>query len=178
MARPRGFSRPARSRRKVFWAQGTGGTTRTQISSTTPAFVGSGVVATGTEITLVRTRGIFQALQIAATSDNDGATGAFGIGVCTAAAFAAGIGSVPTPIAEQDSDTWLYWNAWSVARITSTEADGVNAGPQMWREMIDSKAMRILGSEQVLYAAVEIGTETGAAVVDIVHDCRMLFKLP
>ena len=42
---------------------------------------------------------------------------------------------------------------------------------------IDSKAMRRLTADQALYAAIEVGTETGAATIQVRLNSRILFKI-
>ena len=126
---------------------------------------------------LIRTRGYVRALQLTAASAGDGMRIGFGIAKATEAAIAAGIASVPTPLTEQDWDGWLFWTKLTVASVTATIADGVNAAAVQHRVEIDSKAMRKVPEDEGLYAAVE-AVETGTVTVRIAHDSRMLFKLP
>ncbi len=179
MARQKGgFRRSRGPRRRTGWEAGTGGTTVTEFSTLTPAFIGNAVVALLDGLTLLRTRGFLKIVQIAGATANDGMVGAFGIGIATTAAITAGIGSVPTPITEQEWEGWLYWQGFSVSTITATEGDGVNAVARVQEFIIDSKAMRKIDENESLYAAFEVGTEVGAVTIAVTHDCRMLFALP
>lgn len=161
-------------RRRTGWDEGTGGITILNLTASGSSFVGSALAQIDGE-TLVRTRGYWEAWILSATSANDSFTGAFGIGIASDAAITAGIASVPTPITEQGWEGWLYWSAFHVSAVVATEAVGPTVG--LWREVIDSKAMRKSESSMSHYAAIEV-TEVGAASLNVVHDSRMLFKLP
>jgi hypothetical protein len=109
----------------------------------------------------------------AATSALDGFTGAFGIGIATAAATAIGITAVPTPITEQEWDGWIFWHAFSVRAPAAF--DGTMAA--IFRSVeIDSKAMRKLREEDSIYAAVEV-IEQGTSALNVGLDTRILLKL-
>ena len=179
MARSRrgSFQVGTTTRRRTAWADGTGGTAITTITSVTPSFVGSSVVPAVEGLTIVRIRGYFRAIQTSKTTAGDGFRFAFGIGLATFAAVTAGIASVPTPLAEQDSENWLFWHAGRVQAITGTEADGANAFGIVFDFEIDSKAMRRFPGESALYAAIE-QVETGTATMEVSHDSRLLVKLP
>ena len=79
-------------------------------SSSGSAFLGSGVTPVVSGLTLVRTRGQLFATLAVSSAAGDGYTGVWGIGKVTAAAFAAGLTAIPTPITEADWDGWLYWS--------------------------------------------------------------------
>jgi len=170
-------ARMSRPRRRTGWQRGTGGTTSTALSSTGAQFVGNAVSVLEDGFTVVRTRGYYQVHLTLATAVNNGFLGAFGIAIASTAAVAAGIGSVPTPLTEQTWEGWLYWSAFAVKGITATTADGVNALAHYTKEIIDSKAMRKIGSDMSLYAAVDV-VEGGVSTAELFHDSRMLFKLP
>ena len=175
----RGFS-PGRGRslrRKTAWSVGTGGTTVLTLSSSSTAFVGQSLQPNVEGLTVVRLRGYLRAVLTAVAGANDGFSGAFGIGIASTPAVVAGVGSVPTPITEQDAENWLYWRALSLQSMTATIADGVNAVSCMLDYEIDSKAMRKFPDETSLYAIIEV-IENGTSVMDVWHDSRMLFKLP
>ncbi len=167
---------PQSQRRRTGWEEGTGGTTLLNLTTTTPSFVGQALGIQTDGLTLVRTRGYFKIVMQLAASLGDGMTGAFGIGLASTAAVAAGIGSVPTPITEQNWEGWLYWHGFSVEAITASESNWGNEVLDVAE--IDSKAMRKIDSDMSFYAAIEIGTETGAVTAIVHHDSRMLFKLP
>jgi len=162
-------------RRLTAWSEGTGGTGDTTVSTTAPAFVGAVITAVVEGITLIRMRGYVQMWLTSATAGGDGLTGAFGIGIASTAAVAAGIASVPTPITDQAAENWLYWQGFTVRQIGATEV-GSNEG--LWRAEIDSKAMRKTPGDVTVYAAVEVGAVVGAAAMIVSHDSRALAKLP
>jgi len=114
-----------------------------------------------------------------ATAANDGFEGAFGIGIATAAATAAGGGSVPTPITEDASDNWMFHRYFSVKAgfPFATGADPAGNRFAFVDFEIDSKAMRKSPLETSLYAALELA-EVGTAGVLVHFDSRLLVKLP
>ena len=127
--------------------------------------------ATGTHIpeTLVRVRGYFEALILSATSVGDGFFGAIGMGVATSAAITAGIGSLPTPITEED------WDGWMLHRYFGCRGGIVgDSGDSGWEALqLDSKAMRKIAEDESLYWAVEV-IETGTATMQLVGSARVL----
>jgi len=171
----RGRTLPAR--RKTFWAAGPGGSTTTQISAASgSAFIGSANAANVDGLTVVRIRGELLMYLSAAGSAQDGFTGAFGIGIASLAAVTAGVASVPTPLVEQDSENWLYWKAFSIRSSSSTLASS-NAGESVLRVTIDTKAMRKFPQDLSIYSIIE-ANETGAAVMQVTFDSRILALLP
>jgi len=174
VARPRGGFQARTQRRRTGWEEGTGGTGVVTVTTTAPVFIGSAVAILRDGLTLVRTRGHVSGLLIAASGINDGFIGAFGIGVASTAAVVAGIASVPTPIAELDWDGWLFWAPIWAKSNTATLVGNVGT---IFRQMIDSKAMRKVGEDMTIYAAAEVVLD-GTASLEIMHDSRMLFKLP
>ena len=159
-----------------------GGSARTVITDTTPAFLGSALSTSFDGFTLIRTRGELLIQMALSTSARDAMAGAFGIGIATAAAVAIGVTALPTPITEQGSENWIYWTAFSVncPQIGTDAANGLSgsAVSSTFRATVDSKAMRKFNSEDALYAIIEVGTETGVVEIDAYFDSRMLFKIP
>jgi len=172
-----GFPVRTNLRRATSWDTGAGGTTPTVVSSGIAQFVGSAAAATTDGLTIVRTRGHLAMFLESVTSAMDSLTGAFGIGIATSAAIAAGIASVPTPLTEQAWEGWMYWSSFTILGRTAVEADGVNDSAGVIREVIDSKAMRKINSDMSIYAAIET-VEVGAANMDVYFDSRVLSKLP
>jgi len=158
-------------RRETSWGVGPGGTAATRFTASSVAFVGATITPLDFGITVVRTRGFLSAALIATAAAGEGFQGAFGIGFATAAAVAAGIASVPTPITEQGADSWLYWSAFSLH-----SGDEAHAVTEEWREVVDSKAMRKFPNDMTIYAAMEV-VEIGAATMDVFFDSRILAKL-
>ena len=123
--------------------------------------------------TLVRTRGIFEAVLKTATSAGDGYFGAIGIGRVSTPAFVAGIVSMPTPLTDLAWDGWLYHSFFSLHAGVA----GDSAASSTQRIEIDSKAMRKLGTDETFYAAMEV-IEVGTATMSLFLNTRMLSKLP
>ena len=171
MAHSRGF-RPAVSRaprRQTSWDIGPGGVTQQTLSGIGSVIVGTGATAVTDGLTVIRTRGVLTLRLVTPTTD--GFIGAFGIGTCTLAAFTIGVTAVPTPITEQNWDGWLYWEAFAL--LGESTADPVAS----LRSVVDSKAMRKLPEDTVLYAAVQAGTEIGTGTMEIQFDSRVLLKI-
>ena len=137
--------------------------------------LGGGAQALQSGLTVVRLRGsLLFSLRTAATVA-DGYSGAFGIGVVKAAAFAIGVTAILTPITESESD-WLYWMPIQLT-ATATAPTWAGSGPATARMEVDTRAMRKLELGDTIYAAAEV-TEVGAANLDIMFDSRILLKLP
>jgi len=176
----RGLIRPglARSpRRKTAWGIGVGGATgEVTLSGVSSSLLGSGITPTSEGGTVVRIRGEFMAYLQSATAAGDGMRGAVGIGIAHLPAFTAGIASLPKPITDEDDENWLwhYYFAFETAGATETWGTGPNTA---LRVAIDSKAMRKLPADDVLYAAIEIEVEEGTAVVRAFLNSRTLLKL-
>ena len=177
MGRIRRGGFPVRTRRRVGWEEGTGGTGSETVGASSSIIVGSSLAVLADGFTLVRMRGHISAFLTAVTGAGDGFTGAFGIGLATTAAIAVGVSAVPTPITEQDWDGWLYWTPFWCRGVKASSTDGANAVSGAFRQEIDSKSMRKVGESMSFYAAFEV-VETGSAVMEFMHDSRMLFKLP
>ena len=171
---PRGFQ--GGHRRESSWGLGPGSSTLTSISTTTPAFLGSAIVPLDLGMTIVRIRGYLRVVLRSAAALGDNLTGAMGIGIATFAAVTAGIGSVPTPITEQDSDNWLYWTPVQVGSMATTAQWG-SAGWALFETEVDTKAMRKFPDEMAIYAAIELATEVGTVTVNAFFDSRALLLL-
>jgi len=163
--------------RQVSWA--TGPETNSTITGVTLTLWSSGSVGQISGLTIVRTRGEAQITLTAVNQAHGGFDGAFGIGIATSAAFAAGVASLPSPITEIGWDGWLVHQMFSVASITATIADGSNAVGCSVRYEIDSKAMRKLKDEdRTIFGITEAANEFGAATMSFTAIIRMLVKLP
>ena len=171
-------------RRRKSWEEGPGDTSTVQVTSTAATFLGSALSPTLDGITLLRLRGRFQGFLVSSSVASGGFTGAFGIGVATAAAVTAGAASVPTPITEQSWDGWIYWtpvqltSGGIIAGGVTADHDEVNSTIAAMDIEVDTKAMRKLKEEDAIYAMVEFGTETGTAIADFRFDSRVLLALP
>ena len=144
------------------------------LTGTSVSIIGAGQSVLDDGLTLVRTRGQFEAFLVASTAAGDGFSGAIGIGIVSAPAFAIGVTAVPMPIGEIEWDGWLYHRFFAVhAPGTGT----ASSSEVRQRVEIDSKAMRKVGREEVIYAAVEVFI-TGTASLKVRLFSRVLLKLP
>ena len=159
----RGSSLIRAPKRQVSW--GVGPNASDILANTTQSQVWTNGVqlVAESEVTIVRIRGSLQLIQTSQTAVGDGVNGAIGIGLASAPAFAAGIGSLPTPLAEEDWQGWMWHQYFQMRAITATESDGSNAQAVNLRMDIDSKAMRKFGTETVLFGAIEFVLSGGAA---------------
>ena len=177
MATSRGSNRSPRRRKS--WELGPGSVTgQSTLSSTTSVLAATGSAAIPDGLTLLRTRGFVSLFLTSISAASTGFSGAFGIGITTTQAFAdVGVTACPTPIDEQFWDGWIFWEAFSVKAITSTLADGVNARSSYLRIPIDTRAMRKLREEDVIYSVIQV-TESGTATMEWATDSRVLVALP
>ena len=169
-------------RRKTDWNVGPEANL-TAISSTSVVGWSSFVLPQVPGLTLIRTRGEFTAYLTAATALNDGFECAVGIGLASTAAATVGITALPTPLAEEDWDGWIFHQFFDLhapgpivqaAAALSTD----NSFMSSIRIPIDSKAMRkVPDNAFALYGAIEV-IVAGTAVMAFQARTRMLFKLP
>ena len=97
-----------------------------------------------------------------------------GIGVTTVQAFTdIGITALPIPIDDMSWEGWLYHQFFSI----HDGGDGMSDGSGSQWVMVDSKAMRKVGSNEVIFAVLQ-QVEIGVAVGKVHFDSRALFKLP
>ena len=165
---------PRTTRRLTAWEEGPG------------EWVASGHVITGDDsalldtgqtpvipgLTVVRIRGFLSLTMTAASAIGDGFVGAFGIGICTATAFAQGVNSVPTPTAQIADENWLWMQEFGC--FAQSLNGPFNASLDF---NIDSKAMRKFDDGMVIYAAYD-AEEIGDASLQLTFRTRMLLKLP
>ena len=173
---PRGVTIP---RRLTSWESGPGGTAVASTSVGTAIILGSAISATVPGLTIVRLRGELMMYMDQAASSNDGFAGAFGIGLASKAAVTVGVGSVPTPIAEDTSENWLYHRYFAL-KAGFGFAGGADPGGNnqfSLRIDVDSKAMRKFPEDLSIYAAIEV-VEVGVASLQMHFDSRTLVKLP
>jgi len=155
------------------WGAGVGSSSVTVISSSGATVLGAGVQTLGSELTLLRTRGICDiGLSGAPNTDGAGYFGAVGIGVFTDQAFTAGVASLPTPLDDVFSNVWLWHTFFSVHVGDVSFAPGPGS---QFREMIDSKAMRKFDSNMVMAAVIDV-VEIGTAILNVWLDSRILFQ--
>ena len=170
MARQRGRF-PARSHRLTDWSFGPDNQPATTLSATGSALGANGALVAIGRATLVRFRGFLSLIQSAGTA-LDGFTGAVGIGVTTSEAFAVGTSAVRLPETDADWDGWL-WHTFFDTRVPGATAGGEGFVVRM---QMDSKAMRKLTQDDVVFGAIEVG-EVGTGVLSWQFNSRMLLKL-
>ncbi len=175
MARSRGFQYPRRSRRSTDWGAGVVGSEIIQTSSgkSLGTFGGSFTEPS----TLVRIRGDFLAFIRVSDTIGEGARYAFGIAIVTDQAFAAGIASIPGPLAEDDWDGWLFHRYGSLFTPLAAQADGAAAGSTWHRWEIDSKAMRKVDDDNMTLIGMVESVFSGTAQVQFDWNSRSLVKL-
>ena len=166
----RGFARAQRRRRG--WETGPGDATFQSTLSASGVALTSGASVLVDGLTIARIRGVLT-LQLLTGGVADGFSGAFGIGICTDAAFAIGATAVPTPVTELAWDGWMYWTTFGLRAAGST----VTWAGQNDRIVVDTKAMRKISSDMTVFAAIEV-TEIGTASLAWHFDSRLLALLP
>ncbi len=137
----------------------------------------AGVTPGASGLTLVRIRGFIRVILTAAAAAGDGFFGAFGIGLVTDEAFAAGVTAVPLPLSDDGAELWMVHQYFDIRSVTATLSDGVNGFSVSKTFEIDSKAMRKEPVGMTLYGATEV-TESGTAVIEVQAHTRTLVKLP
>ncbi len=120
-------------------------------------------------LTFMRTRGMVSVRPAAFTADLT-VCGAVGIGIVSAEAFAAGVGSIPEPYTDADWGGWFMWRSFCY-RFEFEDATGTMLGS--WDFEVDSKAMRKVSPNEVAVFIAE--SQFGGFSV---ADCtRQLVKL-
>ncbi len=173
MAHSRGrFPRAApRSRRKTHWVgppdQGT-----INVGSGASVIIGSFEPAASFMLapTIVRTRGEVSLLPTSPAADL-AISGAFGIGIVSNDAFAAGATSIPGPWSDPDWGGWFVWQSF-FKKLEFADASGLNY-PFNSSYQVDSKAMRKAESNET----VVLMAESQAGAFSIAMHVRLLFLL-
>ena len=148
MARARArVLRPARKIVNYTWTgQAISATTVPPLSK---ILLGTFVLDTAFDETLVRTRGI-----LSVTSDSaivvERQVGGWGMIRVSASAAAIGVTAIPSPIFDAANDGWVVWVPFAAQSSFST-----GAGFQGAQYMVDSKAQRIIREGQVVAVVVE-----------------------
>ena len=164
MAHGRDFH-PRSQRRRTRWAGGPSVHVETQTAS---ADILSNGVNLGSGETLARIRGRFEIIMDGATAAQDGVAGAFGIGIVSGDAFAAGAASVPKPSTDPDW-SWIYHRHIILHALTTSSAIRESFD-------IDSKAMRKTKNNEVLFGMVSL-VEDGSITVDYEFNTRILIMV-
>ena len=148
---------------QAFLAVATTG--KTLIASFTPATT----VPSLPKPTLIRTRGVVSIAPQSFAADVI-AVGAYGVCVVSQESFIAGAASIPGPFNQSGWDGWVVWGSFSYL-FESIDGTGALLGAE--HHIVDSKAMRKMGDEDVLVFMAE--SQSGAFKISM--PLRLLFKL-
>jgi len=176
----RGFG-PRGPRRLTTWILGPGGDDLPTLdaisfSANTIAILGSGITPVIPALTIVRIHGHLELLFSAADVALAGFNWVAGIGVVTLDAFTAGAGSIPDLFADIDWPGWMWMATGSIHTAKGAFAVGdPTVNPVIVK--IDSKSMRKLRVNEVMFMAFETG-EAPAATMTVRGMTRALVKLP
>ena len=124
--------------------------------------------------TVVRVRGELMVSSDTASSSDSFGFCSVGIMLVDSKALAAGIASLQTPATDIGSD-WLYWDVFNIgeAGASHTERSILSTN----RHVVDSKAMRKVGSNQALVLVAEVVTCEGTTLANLCGELRVLLKL-
>ena len=180
MARSRGFTRPrGRSRRRTGWDEGPLSTTLLVNAASQAQLWSTAQTAAQDGLTVARLRGSWSLQLDSAGSAGDGFQAfAVGIGIVSLAAFTAGQASVPSPLTEIEWEGWLYHELVTGVTAGATTPTWADSGGPFFRGVIDSKAMRKIGTQEVIFGSIETWEEIGAATGGFHAHTRMLLMLP
>ena len=181
MARSRGSRYPrtgGANRRRTAWNDGPF-TTSIQRSAEGATIWSSGQTPNVSGLTIARIRGSWSCNIVDVTAaDAHFDEVAVGIGITSVDAFNIGITALPTPLGDMSWPGWLYHEMVSgMIAVEPTELFG-NAGSGAYRGVIDSKARRKLGPNEIIFGVFETGVEGGALIVQCDARTRMLVYLP
>jgi len=118
--------------------------------------------------TVVRTRGMVSVNPVIAGDAQ--IVGAYGIGIVSDEAFAAGVAAVPGPINDADWGGWFVWRSFA---FTQAQLDATGSLIQSVQMDVDSKAMRKMSTNET----VVLVAESQAVGFEISMGLRLLFKL-
>ncbi len=173
MARRARFVRPPA--RSNVWLGLAPGTTETTIPGGQAILIGSlnAAALALRPFTIVRTRGIFSWRSDQSGADeSSGGIAAFI--VVTQSAVTAGIGSIPTPFTEPNSDFFVYQPLWQTENFATAVGEQSNTGEGKVFSF-DSKGMRKVGqNDDIALLAENISTTQGSLIL---INGRMLVKL-
>ena len=125
-------------------------------------------------LTLIRLRG-HGFIHMDAGAALDSTVVGVGLIIVPDEAFAAGVGSVPTPLADMDAE-WVWHSVFALGPAVTATDDGGDLSRNVQFE-IDSKAMRKFRTGQALCFVAETDVISGSPTVDVFMAARQLFKL-
>ncbi len=152
-----GFRRGTFIKRGTFWGRSPADTVSTTLGASSSVLDSTAVPVAEGE-TIVRTRGwIGVASDQAAVSE--AFVGALGFAIASDQAVAVGVGSLPTPYTDQDSELWFVHQFFTSRMDIDSAGLATRRGYDMFS--FDSKAMRKMQSGQTLVIVVENGSAVG-----------------
>jgi len=169
--RIRNFSSRGSMSRKTQWTASIANTQFQALAAAT-SLLDSTFVTTLPE-TIVRIRGLLTVMTDQAAASEQ-PFGALGFAIVSDEAAAAGIGSMPTPYTDANSDLFMVHQYWSAPMLVGTSVGFGGAGTQRYE--IDSKAMRKVHEDTTLAIIMENGNATDGILYSL--DFRILTKLP
>ncbi len=164
----------ARPRKRVMSWQGVN-VDISDLTVVTPIFItaiSEAILETFPTPTLVRTRGGLTVYTD--TSSTPGGFGVIGMGLIVVTSAAVAATGVPSPLSNTGND-WLWWDQFSVG---AAAADVIGEEITVHRKIVDSKAMRKIGLNEVVVLVTELQTCEGTMVVNICGALRFLMKAP
>ena len=123
----------------------------------------------GPASTVVRNRGVLSIIPAVVSSAQE-IVGAYGMGVVSDQAFAAGAASIPGPWTDSDWEGWMVWVPFAYRLEVSTDISRLLS---QFDVVIDSKAMRKVTAGETMVQMVE----SQATAFNVVAPLRTLFKL-
>jgi len=161
-------------KRSMLWSEGPR-ITQKQTATALGKVVWNLGQTSGGGVTIVRIRGGFDIWLEAAVSVGDGYNPvAVGIGIVSSDAFAIGATAMPGPLSDPEWD-WM-WVGY-IGGLVGESTTEVFQGMGFHRFDIDTKAMRKIHPNEVVFGMLELGTEQGAATVTFAAMTRLLSKL-
>ena len=160
-------------KRPTFWEGATGEFSIATGTVSMAVIVSEATLENVPEPTLIRIHGEVFVNVTARTAANDVAVIAMGMILQSAAAIAAGVGSMPLPSSDIGS-SWI-WHRQVVMRSNIAPANGTDIGGNA-RILIDNKAMRKVNNNQGLVMIVQNVAGIGTITASITLASRILFK--
>ena len=159
-------------KRRTFW---TGAQSSATVILATPQNVQIVVTEAALENvpnpTLVRTRGMIT-LRGLLSADQSSIICGVGLAVLGAKEVAVGTTAVPLPLTNSDDDRWFWYHAVGLQSAPSGITDMIHS--QFVN--VDSKAMRKVGSNEVVALVIELADVSAGVGVQVISTLRYLFK--
>ncbi len=161
-------------RRSTVWSAGPNSEAQTISAVVKVLWTNGSILATEPRTTIVRIRGHLRLVAQSFSVSTALMRGAFGIGIVSSDAFAAGIASMPGPHSDSSWPGWIWHQFWSI----QAGVDAAIPGDEKIVDLeIDSKAMRKQGENETLFGMSEVVAESGAVSAILIAETRILDKL-